>query len=248
MGIVKGGRRPALPALAAGILVTLGLSLLATPAAAQTRMHGTCWITQIPVPEFDPWDPDGDPNTDDGHVRVCDPSHPDYDASFFSLNRLRAGTASSSRYEVEGDTDRYGPNTFSLSLSTYCEEAVTVAWKTMGGTATDGVDYHSVAGNTFVFPAGKVSAACAVTTMEDELDEPNEVFWVGTIHPDDLSSGLTTATGSCAPTATGIRPASASSTMTGSRTAWCATSGTRPRSRRRPISSTPRGWPSRPTR
>ena len=153
MGILRGRRPPALSALAVGILLTLGLSLLATPAAAQTRVHGTCWITQ--TPEFDPWDPDGDPNTDDGDVQACDPSDPNYDASFFSLNPLRAHTASSSRFEVEGDTDRYGPNTFSLSLSAYCEEAVTVAWKTMGGTATDGVDYHSGGGRDVCVSGGK---------------------------------------------------------------------------------------------
>ena len=178
MGILTGRSLRAPSVRAFGAVMALGLSMFAAPAAAQT--HGQCVITQVPPPEYDP--------AALGYVRACDPDDPDYDTSFFSFNPLQAHVARSDRWEVEGSS--LGPNTFSLSLSTYCKEEVWIAWKTLGGTATDGLDYDAVPGTTFKFPAGKVSAACGVMTMDDDLVEDHEYFWVGTVHPDSVQSGF----------------------------------------------------------
>ena len=162
MGIVKGGRRPALPALAAGTLVTLGLSLLAAPAEAQSRFtHGECLETDTLGPVMV------------SERRVCDPTDGRYDKPFFDSNPLTAYVASSARLEVDNNR---GPNLFSVTLSAHCEEPVMMAWKTADDTATAGQDYQAVAAATYTFRPGTNGAQCGVNTLQDDIAEPVETF------------------------------------------------------------------------
>ena len=120
MDILKGRRGPALPAVAFGSLVALGLSLFAAPAAAQARRG--CEVSH--PPGFGP-------RKDE--VRNCNPDYwtPD-DRRFFGFNPLRAYVASSSRWEVDGSPAHYGPNGFQVTLSVYCKEPVWMEWENRG--------------------------------------------------------------------------------------------------------------------
>ena len=184
MGILKGRRRPALPALAAGILATLGLSLLAAPAEAQSQFtHGVCLETDTFGPEL-------------GLARVCDPTADGYDASYFGLNPLTAYVAPSARLEVDNNR---GPNLFSVTLSAHCEEPVMMAWKTADHTATAGHDYQAVAAATYTFRPGTNGAQCGVNTLQDDIAEPVETFEVWSYELSPCPAGKLCAAGDARP-------------------------------------------------
>ena len=167
MGILKGRRGPALPALAAGTLVTLGLALLAAPAAAQSDSrftHGECLAS------------DTDGPVDVSERRTCNPDNwDDDDRRYFGFNPLRVYVAPSSRFEQGGG---HGPNLFSMTLSVHCEESVAIGWRTRDATATAGQDYTAVNSATHVFEPGSGGAQCGVDTMDDATAEPDETFTV----------------------------------------------------------------------
>ena len=103
MGILKGRRGPALPALAAGTLVTLGLALLAAPAAAQNDSrftHGECLASDTLGP------------VDVSERRTCNPAPTGTTTTgvTFGFNPLRVYVAPSSRWEQGGG---YGGRTSS---------------------------------------------------------------------------------------------------------------------------------------
>ena len=188
MDILKGRRGPALPAVAFGSLVALGLSLFAAPAAAQARRG--CEVSHPPgfVPRED-------------EVRNCNPDNwtPD-DRRFFGFNPLRAYVASSSRWEVDGSPAHYGPNGFQVTLSVYCKEPVWMEWETADGTATAPADYVAVSGATFEFPPKTAAARCFVETKDDELAEDDEHFLVRSVHPGtDFCTGKVCAAGNPEP-------------------------------------------------
>ena len=182
MGIVKGGRRgPALHAVAFGTLVTLGLALLAAPAAAQSRFtHGECLETDAEGPVME------------SERRVCDPNAAGYDAHFFELNPLTALVARSVRLEVDNNL---GPNLFSVTLSAHCKEPVVMAWRTADHTATAGHDYQAVTAATHEFRPGTNSAQCGVNTLQDEIVEPAETFEVWSYKLDPCPAGKLCAAG-----------------------------------------------------
>ena len=133
MGILKGRRGPALPAVAFGMLVTLNLSLFSEPAEAQYQSrftHGECLATDAdgPVPVSE--------------RRTCNPDNwtPD-DRRYFGFNPLTVYVAPSSRFEQGGGQ---GPNLFSMTLSVHCKESVAIGWRTRDATATAGQDYTAV--------------------------------------------------------------------------------------------------------
>ena len=68
----------------------------------------------------------------------------------------------------EGD-----PLEFSATLSPASDQTVTVQYRTESGTATLGLDFVETTG-TLTFAPGETSHAFTVTTIQDDLDEPNE--------------------------------------------------------------------------
>ena len=176
MGIVKGRRGPALPALAAGTLVTLGLALLAAPAAAQSDSrftHGECLASDIVGP------------VDVSERRTCNPDYwDDDDEVYFDFNPLRVYVAPSSRFEQGGGQ---GPNLFSMTLSVHCKESVAIGWRTGDATATAGQDYTAVNSATHVFEPGSGGAQCGVDTMDDATAERDETFTVESFELTDPS-------------------------------------------------------------
>ena len=123
--------------------MTLGLALLAAPAAAQNDSrftHGECLAS------------DGDGPVLEIDRRTCNPADwtddpNDPDRRYFGLNPLRVYVAPSSRFEQGGGQ---GPNLFSMSLSAHCEESVAIGWRTRNATATAGQDYTAVNSATHV--------------------------------------------------------------------------------------------------
>jgi Zn-dependent metalloprotease/disulfide oxidoreductase YuzD len=75
---------------------------------------------------------------------------------------------------------------FTVSLSAASGQVVTVSFATADGTATVVNDYVAVSGNV-TFSAGTTTQSITVSVNSDELDEPNETFFVNL-------SGATNAT------------------------------------------------------
>ena len=90
---------------------------------------------------------------------------------------------------VEGETAR-----FPVALSRASEEAVTVFYRTAGGTAAAGQDFDSQAG-ILTFAPGSRRQVIAVPTRDDERDEPNETFSVTLSSAAGATLGDRSATG-----------------------------------------------------
>ncbi|MGZ5214176.1 MAG: Calx-beta domain-containing protein, partial [Actinomycetota bacterium] len=75
----------------------------------------------------------------------------------------------------EGDAGTTTALTFPVTLSDVATSGVTVAYRTVGGSATDGSDYEGVT-DTVRIPAGQVAANIQVTVIGDGRVEPDETF------------------------------------------------------------------------
>ena len=64
-----------------------------------------------------------------------------------------------------------------MTLSKASDEAVTVEYRTVAGTAEAGTDYEAATG-TLTFAAGSRREVIEVETIEDELAETDEGFTV----------------------------------------------------------------------
>ncbi len=67
--------------------------------------------------------------------------------------------------------------TLTVSLSTPSGQAVMVAYATVAGTATSGLDYQAASG-TLTFLPGQTQQTIAVPVLADSTVEPNETFFV----------------------------------------------------------------------
>ncbi|MDH3980777.1 MAG: type I secretion C-terminal target domain-containing protein, partial [Gammaproteobacteria bacterium] len=70
-----------------------------------------------------------------------------------------------------------GTITFTVTLSNAADQAVTVDYTTVNGTAVAGTDYTALAG-TLTFAAGETSKAVTVTVLDDAVFEDPEAFTV----------------------------------------------------------------------
>jgi hypothetical protein len=75
---------------------------------------------------------------------------------------------------LEGDTLE-----FSLTLSNPSFETIVVALSTTGASATEGADFGSIDGTLVTFLPGETLASVTVTSLEDDLFEPDETFTLG---------------------------------------------------------------------
>ena len=96
--------------------------------------------------------------------------------------------------EEEGD-----PLTFTVRLGAISGREVTVPWATeavgnAAGHATPGDDYVSASG-TLRFPPGTTTRTVEVASVEDTVDEPDEIFEVQLGEPDFATAGVAAATG-----------------------------------------------------
>ncbi len=94
---------------------------------------------------------------------------------------------------TEGD-----PAQFTVTMSVAASTDVTVAYRTMGGTAEEGSDYTGTSG-TLTFTAGQTTRTIPVTTINDSIREPDESFSVilsnpsgATMLADDTATGTIT--------------------------------------------------------
>ena len=93
--------------------------------------------------------------------------------------------------------DEGGTAEFEVTLSGASDRAVTVEYRTVAGTAAAGLDY-TVAAGTLTFEAGERRATIEVGTIEDELDELDEVFTVELSGPGGAVLGDGTGVGTIA--------------------------------------------------
>lgn len=90
---------------------------------------------------------------------------------------------------VEGERVR-----FAVTLSAASDRAVTVSYRTAGGTASSGVDFDAVSG-TLTFGPRTTQQIVAVQTREDDLDEPDEAFTVTVSDPSGATLADASGTG-----------------------------------------------------
>ncbi len=87
----------------------------------------------------------------------------------------------------EGNAPQGGVNAvFTVTLSAASGQVVTVDYATADGTATAGGDYVAGAG-TVNFPAGTITQTITVAVNGDEVDEPNETFFVNLGNPSNAT-------------------------------------------------------------
>ena len=83
---------------------------------------------------------------------------------------------------------------FVVTLSPASEETVTVDYRTANGTALAGQDFNTASG-TLTFAPNATEQAITVQTLEDGLDEPDEIFAVTLSNPNGAALSNATATG-----------------------------------------------------
>ncbi|MYF58388.1 MAG: hypothetical protein F4222_04945, partial [Gammaproteobacteria bacterium] len=88
---------------------------------------------------------------------------------------------------------------FTVSLSAESGQDVTVPW-TLGGSATGGTDYATLASATLTIPTGSTEGTVTVKVKGDALDEPDETVAVTLGAP----TGATVSTAEGAGTGTGV--------------------------------------------
>ena len=93
--------------------------------------------------------------------------------------------------------DEGGTAEFEVTLSGASDRAVTVEYRTVAGTAEEGLDYTAATG-TLTFEAGERRATIEVGTIEDDLDELDEVFTVELSGPSGAVLGDGTGVGTIA--------------------------------------------------
>ena len=111
----------------------------------------------------------GAPTTTVGVVRLGSPSAA-------TANIVDSGTVTVS--VADGSAEEGDSIVFRVTLSGPVEEPVTVEYRTVGDTATEGVDYHGVSNGTLVIPARQNAGTFTVRTEEDSDGEPTETFTV----------------------------------------------------------------------
>jgi hypothetical protein len=67
---------------------------------------------------------------------------------------------------------------FTLNLTNPSSQTIVVSLNTGGGTALEGTDYTSIDGTLVTFLAGQTVTTVTVSSIEDNIDEPNESFVV----------------------------------------------------------------------
>ena len=77
---------------------------------------------------------------------------------------------------------------FEVTLSPASGRAVTVDYATVGGTATEGVDYAAKSG-TLTFAAGETTKTVEVTLIKDLIDEDDESFTLELSNPTNAAFG-----------------------------------------------------------
>ena len=77
---------------------------------------------------------------------------------------------------------------FTVTLSRASERTVTVDFATASGTAEAGSDFRGGTG-TVTFPAGQTRRRIAVSTVDDDIEEPDERFTVTLRNPDGATLG-----------------------------------------------------------
>ena len=87
-----------------------------------------------------------------------------------------------------------GAASFDVTLSRMWDQAVTVNYRTAGGTATENTDYDGESG-TLTFEPGDTRKTIEVQTTEDDTDEPDETFTVTLSSPSGATLDDGTATG-----------------------------------------------------
>jgi Ca2+-binding RTX toxin-like protein len=91
--------------------------------------------------------------------------------------------------------DRKVPFTITLSAVSGVDVSGTIS--TTSGTATEGTDFESADGFTFVIPAGQTQATILVSVIEDTTFEPDEQFTIAAavFDPSTVSNSSATASG-----------------------------------------------------
>ena len=95
---------------------------------------------------------------------------------------------------TEGAAGSTAKAVFGLDLSAPSASPVTVAWRTVDGTALAGSDYGASSG-TVTFPAGVTHQEVAVSVTGDALVEGNETFSLALSVPSGATLATQTATG-----------------------------------------------------
>ena len=95
---------------------------------------------------------------------------------------------------TEGAAGSTAKAVFGLDLSAPSASPVTVAWRTVDGTALAGSDYGAASG-TVTFPAGVTHQEVAVSVTGDALVEGNETFSLALSAPSGATLATQTATG-----------------------------------------------------
>jgi|GEM_PF-2226484 len=72
---------------------------------------------------------------------------------------------------------------FTVSLSGPVEKEIEIDYSTADGTAREGVDYEAVNG-TISFSPGETKVTISVPTLEDQIDEPDETFFLDLSDPE----------------------------------------------------------------
>ena len=83
---------------------------------------------------------------------------------------------------------------FIVSLTSPARTTVTIAYRTIDGTATAGSDYRAASG-VVSFRVGQRTATIVVAVLGDTRVEPDETFTIGLASPVNATLGLSTAVG-----------------------------------------------------
>jgi Ca2+-binding RTX toxin-like protein len=84
--------------------------------------------------------------------------------------------------------------TFTVSLSAASTQTVTVNYTTVNGTATAGTDYTATSG-TLTFAPNQTSQTITLPILNDNLNEPNEIFTVTLSNPVNATISQAVGTG-----------------------------------------------------
>jgi ELWxxDGT repeat protein len=97
---------------------------------------------------------------------------------------------------ANGSGSEAGVITMTASLSAACPtKNVTFNWSTTSGTATAGVDFNTITGQSATIPAGSTSVTLTTTPINDTIHEADETFTVTLSNLVNATAGTVTATG-----------------------------------------------------
>jgi hypothetical protein len=102
--------------------------------------------------------------------------------SYSATHDIPWGTTVSFELAESGDLETVSPAVLNVVLNQAENEAVTVAYITFGGTATEGLDFIGAAG-TLVFDPCETTETISIDILGDDQDEDDEIFWVVLYNP-----------------------------------------------------------------